>query len=1000
MISIRESFAAKLLSAFLGTVGLLLILTVVSVRVVTGRQLQSETALTIVDANRLFDERAAVQRESLARLSSSFTTSRRAVSALDAAIKDVDIDYMAGNVEYELLLQQVEAAVVVFTDEVGQPVLSIINGERITEGDPVGVVETAEELLIEDADMFSVYGYRLVDGMVYNVETVFLGLGPRPVGTVTFGLPVAPEDLAPPMGDSEGGLSRRQFEACLFFDGSCALRTDGVAPDLESAMLASVSAVEPLRVDADDEEWSVQASALSEVGAENAQRVVAVRLGPVLAPFESIINALLLSGLAALGLAVVFGRVLSRNLTAPVRALVDATGRVARGDYDASVQIASRDEMGKLAHAFNDMTVRIREREQLRAVLNKVVSKEVAEELMSGDVELGGELREMSVLFADIRGFTPLTEGMEPQAVIALLNECMEELAAAVDEVAGVVDKYIGDELMAVFGAPNVQPDHAFRAVCAAVRMREGIDALNRRRSERGEGAVGVGIGIASGTAVAGNMGSTDRMNYTVLGSVVNLAARLTSAAQAGEIIISEHTRSAAGSACITTSLGGRALKGFSSEIDVYAVEGLDRSKTRSAETAVHRAVRSFAPFLLGGALAVSGMAGHVALASAQWPTLRDAGVGYLSDDGRYQIDLSGQLDLEAFYFSDDEDGLSGLAYGSGALFAPRARLFLDVFLGDHVYGLVEWRGDRGEAPTADFWEARVEQAYISVGSASGAFQLQGGIFTNPFGSYANRHLTVVDPFVRPPLLYDYRTVVSRRWSPAGADWFLRWRDNPDEWRRDGAPPVWGVPYQWGGMVTGEIGIFRARFAGMNSAPSSEPIDWYEFDVVEQLSWVARVEATISPELTLGASYNDGPYTRTDIPNAPEFPLAGTTYDQRLWGFDFAFARGPAMIRGEFVHDSWDVPNVDYPAVDVGYSLEVQTDVAAGWSIAARAGRLDFRPLGMMGDWDWDTNRFEASVAYRITRNGGVLASWGTTWDNGPLDPDDDLLGVRLWWAF
>lgn len=999
MISIRESFAAKLLSAFLGTVGLLLVLTVASVRVVTGRQLQSETALTIVDANRLFDERAAVQRESLARLSSSFTTSRRAVSALDAAIKDVDVPYMAGNVEYELLLQQVETAIVVFTDEAGRPVLSIINGESITEGDPVGVAATAEQLLLEDED-FSVYGYRLVDGVVYNVETVFLGLGPRPVGTVTFGLPVAPEDLAPPMSEDESVSSRRQFEACLVFEGRCALRTDGVEAELEAAMLVSVEANGSNRIDAEGEEWSVQASPLADAGDGNAQRVVAVRLGPVLAPFESIINALLLSGLAALALAVVLGRALSRNLTAPVRALVDATGRVAEGHYETSVQIDSRDEMGKLAHAFNDMTVRIREREQLRSVLNKVLSKEVAAELMSGDLELGGEVREMSVLFADIRGFTPLTEGMEPQAVIALLNECMEELAAAVDEVAGTVDKYIGDELMAFFGAPNAQPDHAFRAVSAAVRMRDGIDALNRRRVARGETPVGVGIGIASGAAVAGMMGSTDRMDYTVLGSVVNLAARLTSAAQAGEIIIGENTRKAAGSACITTSLGGRSLKGFSNEIDVYAVEGLDRSQTRAAETAVHRAIQCLAPLLLGGTIAAAALGSTASAASAQWPTLRDAGIGYLSDDGRYQIDLSGQLDLETFYFSNEQDGLSGLAYGSGALFAPRARLFLDVFLGDHVYGLVEWRGDRGEAPTAGFWEARIEQAYLSVGSASGAFQLQGGIFTNPFGSYANRHLTVVDPFVRPPLLYDYRTVVSRRWSPAGAQWFLRWRDNPDEWRRDGAPPVWGVPYQWGAMVTGEIGIFRARVAAMNSAPSSEPIDWYEFEVVEELSWVARVEATISPEFTLGGSYNDGPYTRTDIPNAPEFPLSGTTYDQRLWGVDFAFARGPAMIRGEFVHDSWDVPNVDYPAVDVGYSIEIQTDVAAGWSLAARAGHLDFRPLGMMGDWDWDTNRLEFGAAYRITRNAGILTSWATTWDDGPLDPDDDLVGVRLWWAF
>jgi hypothetical protein len=213
--------------------------------------------------------------------------------------------------------------------------------------------------------------------------------------------------------------------------------------------------------------------------------------------------------------------------------------------------------------------------------------------------------------------------------------------------------------------------------------------------------------------------------------------------------------------------------------------------------------------------------------AAAQWPTLADAGLGYITEDGGFQMDLSGQMDLEGFYFGNDTDGLSGLAVGSDGMFAPRVRLFLDTFIGDHVYALVEWRGDRGEAPTSDFWEARVEQAYLRLTNESGSFSIQGGIFANPFGSYSGRHLSVIDPFIRPPLLYDYRTVISRRWSPSSEDRFLQWKGNPDEWRTDGAPPVWGVPYQWGAMSTLSAGIFQFRVAAMNNAPSSEPLDWY-----------------------------------------------------------------------------------------------------------------------------------------------------------------------------
>lgn len=990
MIQVRRSFLAKMLLALAGSIGLLLVVTVVVVQVVTGQQVRSATARTVDLAGRLFEGRFEYDREVVARLATPFTVGRRAVAALDEAIKSGDREDLAADYLYEMELLRMDEELFVFTDEEGSPVLTV-QQLQVRDDAPAGVRPLAEGLLA--SDFLSDVGFHVLDDVLYNAQTIVLDLNGRPVGTVTIGRPVA--DAA--LNDfAESG----DFQACLVVDGRCLAQTTRVRDDLESAMLEAVGASEPRRVTVDGAPWSVQSSELIDGRPEDGHRVVAVPLAPVLDPFRRIMNALILGGLGAMSLALILGSALSRNLTRPVRALVAATDRVADGDYTAEVSIDSVDEIGTLAGAFNEMTKGLQAREQYRSVLNKVVSKDIAEELMKGAVKLGGENRDVTVLFADIRGFTPLTEGMEPQEVIGLLNELMEHLATAVDAEEGVVDKFIGDEVMAVFGAPVAQADHALRAVSAALRMRAGIAELNARRQAAGSRPVGVGIGIATGEAVAGNMGSRDRLNYTVLGATVNLAARLTSAAKAGEILISETTRSDAGVACQSTPRGEVTLKGFSTPMDVFEVEGIDRSVTRSRTTAVHQALRLGMTTALALGLASAAAVATPERVDAQWPTLRDAGVGYLSEDGRYQIDLSGQMDLEGFYFAAEEDALSGLAFGSGPLFAPRVRLFLDVFLGDHVYGLVEWRGDRGEAPTAGFWEARVEQAYLSVGNTSGSFQLQGGIFPNPFGSYAQRHLTVVDPFLRPPLMYDYRTVISRRWSPRNEDWFTRWQDNPDEWRRDGAPPVWGVPYQWGGMATIRVGFLSARLAAMNSAPSSEPLDWYEFDVVEDVSWVGRLEAKVSPELTLGASWNDGPYVRTDVANAPQFPLHGTTYDQRLWSVDAAVARGPFMFRGEVIHDSWDVPNLDRAVVDIGYSFEAQADVAPGWSVAARYGAIDFREVADFGDWDWDTKRFEASLGYRITLNAGLLASWGTNWDSGPLDPDDDLAGIRLWWAF
>jgi hypothetical protein len=186
----------------------------------------------------------------------------------------------------------------------------------------------------------------------------------------------------------------------------------------------------------------------------------------------------------------------------------------------------------------------------------------------------------------------------------------------------------------------------------------------------------------------------------------------------------------------------------------------------------------------------------------------------------------------------------------------------------------------------------------------------------------------------------------------------------------------------------------------MNSAPSSEPEDWYAFEVVQELSWVGGLRMRVSPEVSVGASYNKGPWVRSDIPNSPAPGPYGWTYNQEMWAIDAAFARGPLVLRGEFIHDSWDVPNIEPRAVDLGYNVEAQLDIATGWSAALRYGRIDFREIDSFGDWDWDVSRWEGSLGYRITLNAGIMASYATTRDVGPLDPKDNLTSIRLWWGF
>ena len=565
MTWLRESFGAKVLAALLGTVGLLLVVTFVVIGGETDRQVAAVVDRTVQSAGQLFDELNELQREQAARLARPFTEGVRARALLNT-IQEGDFDYLADQVDYEIQLARLGDVVLVFTDADGRPVLSMVGGQRILEGDPAGIQPLAERLL--DGDGFETTAYRLVDGHLYHVTSLYVEIQLQPIGTITFGLPTAPADV-----ERIGRIGG--FEACFYVEGACVVRTESLDADLLELIELAVGSGDAVRGRAAGGEWSVRSEPLSREDPGQGERIVAVPLDQVLAPFERIRRALLLGGGGSLLLSGLLGVALSRNLTRPVRALVAATGRVAGGDYETEVKVASHDEIGTLANAFNDMTRGLLLRERYRSVLNKVVSQDVAAELLRGDVELGGENRIVTVLFADIRGFTALTEGMEPQRVIGLLNECMERLSQAIDTEGGVVDKYIGDEVMAVFGAPVTQDDHARRAVRAALGMREGMASFNALREARGEAPLGIGVGINSGVAVAGNMGSKTRLNYTVVGDVVNLASRLAGQAAAGQIFVSGATLRLAGPGVVAPPLGGRALKGFSAEVEVYAVEGM-----------------------------------------------------------------------------------------------------------------------------------------------------------------------------------------------------------------------------------------------------------------------------------------------------------------------------------------------------------------------------------------------------------------------------------------
>jgi class 3 adenylate cyclase len=279
-----------------------------------------------------------------------------------------------------------------------------------------------------------------------------------------------------------------------------------------------------------------------------------------------------LLGVVALGLAIVGGVAMAGWIARPLRELAQLARRIRHGHLDVTAVPRSRDEIGVLTRAMSDMARALRDRDFVRETLGRYVSPELAEQVLRDRETLYtvGEVREVTMLMSDLRGFSGLSERLGPAAMIGLLNRYLTCMTPVILQHRGVINEFIGDAIFVLFGAPFNRADDAERAVRCAWAMQEALAAFNHDSASHGLPELSMGIGVHTGPVVAGNIGSPDRLKYGVVGPAVNLTARIQAITGGGEVLISDGLLTHVSSIVSVTPGRQERVKGFSEPITVH----------------------------------------------------------------------------------------------------------------------------------------------------------------------------------------------------------------------------------------------------------------------------------------------------------------------------------------------------------------------------------------------------------------------------------------------
>jgi class 3 adenylate cyclase len=279
---------------------------------------------------------------------------------------------------------------------------------------------------------------------------------------------------------------------------------------------------------------------------------------------------------------------LSRSVTQPIFELRRGLAAVREGDYAARVPVVSSDELGELSYEFNGMAAGLEDRERMREAFGTYLDHDIVQLILSGQFPRDGVKVTVSIMFVDVRGFTAFAEQSEPTEVVAALNEMFEVMVPIVAKHGGHVDKFLGDGLLAIFGAPEGFADHADRAVAAGLEI---VRSINRPDAK-----LRVGVGINTGPVVAGSIGGAGRLNFSVIGDSVNVSARVETATRdtGDDLLVTRATREALTRPLEMESRGTVTLKGKAEPVEVLACIAAEPvSDGRRADTGAPTAART-----------------------------------------------------------------------------------------------------------------------------------------------------------------------------------------------------------------------------------------------------------------------------------------------------------------------------------------------------------------------------------------------------------------------